>query len=128
MTSSITIIFLGTNKVLDTVKNSTSKGCYSKFVKASEQNSKLKSITIDPRGKSSVSSQPNSSNIVKSLPKASSSRHSSIGLLPIHTIVPTCHHCGQLGLLRPLCEKLTTHPFVKINVNTFSSSPPCTTP
>lgn len=43
----------------------------------------------------------------------------------LYLLLLLCHHCGELGDLRPHHEKLTSHPCMKVNISSlFSSSSP----
>lgn len=99
-----------------------------KFVKFINQEPKLKHATTDPRGKYVVFPQLAFFSKLNPSPKASTSHQSSDGLLPLCIIMSTCHHCVELRHLRPHCRKLTFYSSMKVNMNTSSFSPPCSTP
>lgn len=97
-----------------------------KFVQPIVQDSKLKSLTIIP--KVSWLSYSSLFHLARSL-KASSFCPTNGGLLPLPTVAPTHHHCGELGNLIPYYDKLTPYPSIKVNmIASSSSSPICTTP
>lgn len=69
-----------------------------------------------------VTSQSHSSRKVNISPKVSSFWRSSINLMSLPIVLPTCYHCGEHRHLRPSYEKLTFHPHTRVNVSTSSSS------
>lgn len=100
-----------------------------KFVRASDQDPKLKSYGgIDTRDKFIVFFQPSSLRKMNSSPKASSFLDSGDSLPSIPIAIPTCQHYGKLRHVRPRCAKLTSHPYMKVNMNASSSPPQRTTP
>lgn len=99
-----------------------------KFVESIDQDSKLKSWVVSPKGKSVIKFQLGSYSKVNHSPKANTFRCSSNGLLLLPTTNPTFQYYVELMHIRPHYEKLTSHPYMKFKVNTLSFSPSHTTP